>query len=1243
MITQNQNPQPQSSSSKRTAPIPPNSDPAYKPGVHKAIGDLAKVLSCTQSCANEKLTVTSTNEHVPQHPPFPHGRGEGADCSEKFGLDESAHSRTLSTLLVAMSLSWMLASCGGGVNSQSPPPPPFLSLAASPNSLTIYPNTSFVVTVTASTDQQVTPSLTAAELPAGITTTTTFPVPIPFGGVAISLQTDGTLTGSNYTLTFSGQAGAATASKSVSATLQPTAPAFYFLHGLFHEVGVPFGGSGQMQFPTGVNDQGDYEVELSLSGLPPGTTATINPPTILVGKPANVTITASGTAPQSQNLTVTLTGTPLAPADPASIAFLVDVTPPPGSLPNNRTDYVSTEDTPYAAVYDPKHALIFASNSSWNRVDVISTASHTIVTRIPIREPRGIDITQDNSTVWVASGSRQVFAINTSSFVTTRFLLPQGPVAYWEGSQLFALSDGTLMIFLTHGTLSPIDAFAIWNPVSNAIKFPTAAIDISPDGFFRSGNGKRVYFFSSTSGGDAFYYDVPSKAFSNLAKLGGYALGAAVNVDATRIVVCDVSGPNMYDGNFSLIGQLPACGFGSPPYFFQGGPIFSPDNRYLYIETLAHVPQIIKVDALTLNVVSTAPAMPMIPVMVELSPPYFVPIPFAVDNTGMVFGLEFWGIAFDDGAFAQTYSGNEPGTPSFMQHMTPYFGPLNGGTVSGGFGNAFSINPDVWYGTNRGTADNQNPAHDLTITSPPTSTPGPVSIKILFPDGIEVFDPLFFSYGPYLQYALVSGAPPQGNVAAQVVGYGMAGDNVTGTLTVGGSVAPLVAPKNGELPLAGTPFSNKVLDYTVPAGLPGWADLNLTTPDGSATLPKSLFYARSVTDYPSSDTFTAVLYDDARQQVYLSAGDHIDVFSLSSNQFVAPLNPPAQGAKKQFAGLALTPDGSLLLAGDLLDGSLAVVNPDSPGSAYFIPIAPVTQGQNCSYGPFYVAPIINNQAFVVTGAFPSPTCGPGGTLYLANLANHTAGPPPPAANCGAAFISATRDGGKVALGGNVNFSSFCIYDVASNTSITNDSNQDYGGEISADGQVAASEFVLTDSSANTVGRVAKPDIYYAELGTNTAQPNLLVPQLNDAGSLYYMAFGNFFDIVDVQHGILRMRFSLSETVQNTAVPMAIDSGGRFVFLITDKGLTVVDLGEAPLSIGWFNLSTASPGTQVTVRGSGFGSTTRATVGGEESAVSVIDQNTLTLTVPAISPGQSTIVLTNGDGTTYSLASVLTVQ
>jgi IPT/TIG domain len=136
--------------------------------------------------------------------------------------------------------------------------------------------------------------------------------------------------------------------------------------------------------------------------------------------------------------------------------------------------------------------------------------------------------------------------------------------------------------------------------------------------------------------------------------------------------------------------------------------------------------------------------------------------------------------------------------------------------------------------------------------------------------------------------------------------------------------------------------------------------------------------------------------------------------------------------------------------------------------------------------------------------------------------------------------------------------------------------------------------------------------------------------------LYYLSYPSFFEIIDVAHATLRMRFSLTETIQATASPLAIDSGGRYVYLLTDKGLTVVDLGAAPLSIGHLNHQNASSGSQIVVRGSGFDSGTTATVGGVAASVSISDENTLTLTVPTASSGPEDIVLTKSDGEIYTL-------
>lgn len=1142
-------------------------------------------------------------------------------------------------------LVWILVGCGGGGSgvgggsgggggSQ-----PF-SLMVTPTPLVIVPNSSVTVTVQAAGSGTVSVSL--GTLPAGLTTGTSFPLSIPAGGSApVTFNAAANLATGNFNVNFNGQSGSSTIPLILPVTVQSTAATFFFPFPLFIELGVPIGGSGQMQFSTLANGQAtDYDIVLSIAGLPAGTTATITPNVILAGQPTAVTVTASGNAPVARNVTLTLTGTPKAPVAPASVNFLLDVTQPPGSLANNRTDYLSTEGSPFAAVYDDTHHLIFSSNPSWNRVDVISTTTHSIIRRVPVKDPRGIDIALDGSRVWVGSGAQQLYEIDTATFASKRHTLPGllgpgffGP-ASWEDFEVLTLADGTVMLYVSINGGGLPELF-IFDPASSAItelKSPNLLGIVQ-----RTGNGKRVYCFPGDSGGNAFYYDVLAKTFSSVFQIGGEPITAAVNFDGSRVV----AGLAMFDGNFNFIGAIPGGGVLGGA-LFDGGTVFGVDGLLYEVSMPGFTPLVLTIDPNTLSLLNVAPAMPMIPVSVELSPPFFMGVPFAVDSSGMVFGSQYYGIAFDDARFTVNFSSLTPGTPTFLQHMSPYSGPLAGGTTSGGFGNSFSLTPDVWYGANRGTA-RVDSTHTLTITSPSASVPGPVNIKMLFPDGIEVFNPQFFSYGPFIQYSVQSAAGPNGGASGQIAGFGLPTAS-TGTVTVGGAGAT-VTSSGGIQSLFGYPFPVNTATFTVPGGAPGFADIKVTTPDGSSTLPQGMFYAQSVFDFSSTDTFTAILYDGKRQQLYLSAGNHIDVFSLASSHFLPPLTPPAQGSVKQLAGMALTPDGSLLLIADLLDGSLAVINPDNPASSSVIPVAPVdTSDPRCTIGALYVASSINNQAFVRNGGLPAIGCGPRGSLYKIDLVAKTSSLVSEGFQCSGnifsgEFVSASKDGTEVAYDN-------CILDATNNVIHGTQFNSLNLNTISADGNVAAgmtgnpAAWFFTDSTANILGNVAHPEVFYGGLSfdANSTFFPLLEPKLNDSGSLAFVAFPNLFDIIDVQHGALRLRFSLVQTVSNTASPIAVDSGGRHIYLLTNRGLTIIDLGAALLSIGSMTPSSAASGTQVIVRGSGFNSLTTATMGGQSTVLNFVDENTLTLTVPSLSSGPADVVVKNSDGTTYTLES-----
>jgi hypothetical protein len=1134
--------------------------------------------------------------------------------------------------------------------------PAVVALCSSPEPANVYANTSFTVFLTAAEiNSTAVPAVSLGALPAGIALTSPASISIPSSGVALGFTASGSVVPGTYSIPVTGQAGSLSITGSIQVIVQAgSPPSFFFTQPLFRELGVPIGGSNQIQFSSIANGNADYNIVPTVSGLPPGTTATVSPSTIIPGQSVTVVVTAASTAPVSQNVTVTLTGTPSAAVSPAQTTFLLDVTAPPGSLPGNRTDFTSTAGTPYAAVYDSAHNLIFASNPSWNRVDIISNQTHKIVGSVNIRDPLGIDIATDNSKIWVATGSQELYSIDTSTFAVTRLSLPNMYVTstsagtIWEGGSVLVLSDGTLLL---QTNPSSGGTSVVWTPGTGNL----TALNGFSGPLLRSGDHSRVYVTSVNSVScQTSMYNATSKAVTTFPATSEICSFDAVNTDGSRLVGSTNGTYGIYDGNFNLLGNLPGVGYSSG-INFNGGFIFSPDGSTLYqIGTSISQPQpvILTYDVASLTLKGIAPAMATLPVGVSETPN--LSMPFAIDPTGMILGIQDFGIGFDDSTFFQAYAASQPAYSAFFIPPSPDAGAIGGGTISGLFP-SYSLTPDAWYGENRGAASLSSSS--VSITSPPGDAVGPVNLKYLFPDGNQVFNLQAFSYSTYLQYATLAGASPNGGAPGQIVGYGMPADASGGTMTVGGQTATITTAITQYPPYTGEPFPSTFLNYTIPAGNPGWADLQIQTPIGTGTLPKSVFYAKSVTDYSSSDTFTAVLFDRKRNQVYLSAKNHIDVFSLSSGQFVSPLVPAINSGNSQFAGLALTPDGSQLLATNTLDGSLAVINPDSPSSTYAIAVAGFSGTNSCTVGPLYVATTSNGQAFVTTGSIPGKLgCPSEGNLYIVNLAAKSVSRPPNISTCSlyvqypftTSFgVDAPLDGSYVAMGPGT-YGGECLYSVASNSySLTAGSvGSSLGVTMSGDGNIIGSGVVLDNAVGVDIGRLAHPTVFYGSNLNQYAEDQvpanaLYNPRLNDSGSLYFWPFPNYFEIVDVPTGRLRLRFSLTEKVQNVVAPLALD-GGHDVFLITDNGLTIVDLGSSPLSIGHLSSSTGSAGSQIKIRGSGFGIGITGTIGGQSATVNLTDENTLTITVPALSSGLKDLALTNPDGSTYLLQSAISV-
>jgi hypothetical protein len=245
----------------------------------------------------------------------------------------------------------LVTACGGGgSSSQTSPQQPF-AIAVSPAVQTIYAGQTFSVTVTATGNRSnLMPSVTPGSLPAGLTSTTTFPLSIPAGGAKITFVAGNSLAAGVYAISLKATAGTATVAAGqppIFSFHNPSAP-------LLSEVVVPIGGSAQIRFDSeSDNTPAYYSVQLSVSGLPTGVKATVSPESITPGESVTVNLSASSDAPITQNATLTLTGTASVAVPSANVSFLADITPKPGGLPVNRTDYTSTEGSPASAVYDP--------------------------------------------------------------------------------------------------------------------------------------------------------------------------------------------------------------------------------------------------------------------------------------------------------------------------------------------------------------------------------------------------------------------------------------------------------------------------------------------------------------------------------------------------------------------------------------------------------------------------------------------------------------------------------------------------------------------------------------------------------------------------------------------------------------------------------------------------------------------------------------------------------------------------
>lgn len=1023
------------------------------------------------------------------------------------------------------------------------------------------------------------------------------------------------------------------------------------------------------------------QVQVSLVGLPSGVTA--NPSSsfsMSASAPVSLLLTAISTA-ATGTVNVTISGTSGTLTHMSALSLTVQ-SGAASSLPRStfvRTDSIAASDNspgePHHrhTVLDASLQHLFVANRAKNVVEVISTQTGAKLAEINTPGASSADISADGKTVWVGSETQVVYEIDPSSFQVraahTLAGLTSLPITVFDrAEEVLAVASGKLMVRMREPATAE-SSLGFWDPTVNSI---TNLNSIAPQVFqnglgpmAKSGDGSLLFIAAADSSGEIALLDSNGALVAGPQTIGAGSIAfAAANRTGTRFaVISSVSAGtqvDLFDQSLNPIGVYSA----SSPV----GLVFSQDGSTLFVsEQFGGGCVVSSLDANNLNLLARVPdvAIAGIPTQLEES-----------DSTKILFGLSNRGISFVDASIATSLP--QP-PPSFAAAPVaqPSSGPNSGNTATVLSGANLGSLAAVQFGSQSAPVQIAS-ATQLQVISPASATSGPVNISAFFQDGWSAIAPDAFSYGPQILEVLPNAGNKNGNESIAIYGYGLGTDPGKLTVKIGSASATVqkieqVSSLSLSLGLDPSfPFPLQRATVQTPAGASGYSDVVVSSPDGTSTLSRGFSYLQSEQVFSKAGFYKFLLYDQKRQQLYLSNIDHVDVFDLSANAFLAPIEPPGGPPPNAgLRGLALTPDDAQLVVADFGAQSVYLINPDnSSGSTSFV-------GGIAGYansGPSRVA-ATNAQMFFV-GLSAEGNQQPGCSACLAQMnVSTTPAMITPAAQPEMSFLLGTPFLQSNAAGDRVFFSfasapggPVAVWDASSSghfeTWNANASTIDLA--VPSDGNTFAlrenAQISVRDRSLNLIGVNAS-----SELERIPARTEVPGAALHSSGALLYIPFltgpapalppatnviGGV-DIIDAHSGVLRRRIFLPEPLAMVSADidgqhgsfLAIDENGQRIFALTNSGLTVVQLAEVPLGIGSITPSggPASGGTSVTIRGSGFQSGIKLTLGGKNLTLNFKDMNTLTFTTIAVSPGAQQLTLINPNGESVSLDAAFTAN
>jgi DNA-binding beta-propeller fold protein YncE len=1154
-------------------------------------------------------------------------------------VQRSHHSLCILLIVETFAAILSLSSCGGGGSSSSPPPPPpaadFL-LAFEQASVSLQPQGASqgqAISATPENGFTGTINLTVSVLPAGVTMTPgSLPALVITGsgtGTPFQLAASSTATVGTSTITVTGTSGSISHSKTFS--LAVTAPAPFTIQVSPTALALAPSLNGTVQVTVTPSPGTSPSLGVQVTQAPPNSGINIYGPQgfLTPTNPVQFVVEAGVLAQPLQNFPINVTAT-----DNANNSYVV-VVPLTISVPSSNTNptrstFARTDQGPTGVVYDQMRKLLFVSVEVLNQVAVFSSLDGHLVATIPVQYPAGIDEAVDGTAVYVVSPYFAYIAtIDPNRLeVVQQTSIPQVQGVDQSAFQVATLSNGAVMVTVASPfTQGP--AIYLWNPTTNVFTGLGQGNTLSPPLLiYRSANHSKVLVCATNT---AVLYDAPSDSLSGPLNVGcGFP---AISPDGSQIVsVGSQNSPTVfYDDQGNVLGSVTLSAFPVQ------GALYNLDGSHAYVlanDLFSQVPIASVIDTKTFSLVGVVPGFGF-GTALPFSGSWITP--FAIDETNMIFGGVFRGMGYLDvnspGFFNLPFSNGSL--------MSPTLESLTGTTTTQLQGAYFSSawSYKVYFGpppaspqAQPGTNVSVQSSNILDVTAPAGSVSGPANVTMTRSDGYFQVIPDGVSYGPTVLQVDANAGSSSGGDSIKVVGYGFDSPNVQ--VTIGGRPATNIS-RSG--PIAGEFFPTTTLNLTTPAGASGYADVTVNTPDGSATVAGGFQYLASAQIYPvAGAAFDDIVYDQARQRLYVTNQNHnrVEIFDLGMQTFLSPIS-----VGNQPTALALTPDGARLGVINSKDATMSVIDPSVPQVLTTFTVVPV-QDTGCNV-PLNMSPAEPHRMLLNLAC---PGTLNGGVFHLVSLDTGSLSCTG-VAGCesngtdmafGLAATASTADGSLVFLaGGQVG-----MLNLSANTVTFGFSGTFGDAAANSDGNAFAASFGIASAQLSRTAIMAYER--YADAG-NESFHNVIGEKLNPSGSLLFVPQDTGIDIFDVHTGRLVQHVSISDGIPLDTNAMVLDETGTKMFLITNSGITIAQLFQAPLSLGSVIPAAGSQGTRVALRGSGFQNGAIVLFGTSQASTTYVDAETLTAKVPTMSGGPVRVTVKNPGGQIYNFDDAFTVQ